>query len=84
MGNAVKAQFRFEDVVYVVPTDAAKHTGDVVKLPDGRFLEISWLESFPPQASEIHVVAGPTDVPSPDGRGEGHKGQVWDAKILEF
>ncbi len=70
--------FEFEGAVYIVPTDSMNYAGDVVQLPDGRFLEIRTLETHPPQVDWVTIVDGPHDVPDPSGRGM-HKGVAWPA-----
>lgn len=75
-------RFEFEGRKYIVPAESMTYAGDVVQLPDGRFLEILTLESFPSQVKEILVVEGPSNVPDPSGRGE-HIGVAWQAADLE-
>lgn len=66
------AGFEFEGVWYVVPVESAVYAEDVIQLPDGRFVDVSWFESLPPVAKSVTLSDGPTDI-------GGHIGQVWQA-----
>lgn len=65
-------QFEFEGGLYTVPAEAMTYAGDVVELPDGRFLTITCLESYPPVPRDIRISDGPTNVGT-------HEGRAWKA-----
>lgn len=71
--------FEFEGTVYAVPMGAYTYADDVVRLPDGRFVELTCLESYPPQVYSVTVVDGP----NPSGFGPGHEGTTWEARIVQ-
>ncbi len=75
--------FEFEGIWYEVQAESMVAGGDVVELPDGRCLDIICLESDPPQVKSITLVDGPSDVSDPSGRGHGHTGVSWIARLAQ-
>lgn len=68
----MQAYFEFEEKKFAVDVQASSYAGDVIKLPDGRMVDITWLESMPPQAHNVVLTEGPSEV-------GGRMGQIWDA-----